>query len=228
MYPTRSTAVPDEASFDLTREEAVFLQGRIEERCAGTLLAWLAREGPDAPTDGCFWDDSAATNASAKLRDTVELARRFSLHVEGMPLLYNLLLAEHRHSEHGGDEALIDRYRQDIGDWAAREALEQYFDPAELWTFAASRQVHVPRLQRNFVEAWTTRLLAIGPATIADDRTLRSLIESRERQLKGPRARLYNPGRLLDWSGEVGVGRMNFRWHRVHRMLLDLHEGLAA
>ena len=226
--PDPPQAFPYEASFDLTREEAVFLQGRIEERCAGTLLAWLAREGLDAPADGCFWDDSAATHTPAKLRDTIEFARRFSLHVEGMPLLYNLLLAERRHSEHGGDDALVGRYRQEIDEWAAREALEHVFDPPGLWTFAASRKVQVHRLQRNFVEAWTSRLSDIGPAAIADDRSLRGLIESRERQLKGPRARLHNPARLLDWSGEVGVGRMNFRWHRVRRMLLDLHEGLAA
>ena len=131
----------------------MFLQGRIEERCAGTLLAWLAREGSDAPTDGCFWDDSASTHAPAGLRVTIELARRFSLHVEGMPLLYNLLLAQRRHSETGGDEALIDTYRQKIAEWAAEESAEQLFDPSELWTFTASRRVNVPRLQRNFVEA---------------------------------------------------------------------------
>ena len=219
---------PYEASFDLTREEAAFLQGRLEDRCAGTLLAWLAREGSDAPSDGCFWDDSAATRTHAALRHTIELARRFSLHVEGTPLLYNLLLAERRHSEHGGDDALIDQYRQEIDEWAAKEAAEHFFGPAELWTFATSRQVHVPPLQRNFVEAWSTRLPQIGPAAIADDPGLRTLIERRERQLKGPRARLHNPARLLDWSGRVGVGRMNFRWHRVHQMLLDLHGGLAA
>ena len=106
--------------------------------------------------------------------------------------------------------------------------MENFYDPGELWTFAASRQVRVPRLQRHFVEAWSTRLPQIGPAAIADDRGLRTLIESRERQLKGPRARLHNPARLLDWSGRVGVGRMNFRWHRVRQMLLDLHGGLAA
>ena len=89
--PRPPQAFPYEVSFDLTREEAAFLQGRLEDRCAGTLLAWLAREGSDAPSDGCFWDDSAATRAPADLRHTIELARRFSLHVEGMPLLYNLL-----------------------------------------------------------------------------------------------------------------------------------------
>ncbi len=225
--PDPPKAFPDEAFFDLTREEAVFLQGRIEERCAGTLLAWLARERSDAPTDGCFWDDRAATHAPAGLRDTIELSRRFSLHVEGMPLLYNLLLAERFRSEHGGGEERVEQYRQEIDEWATRELEEASFDPAELWTFAASRQLLVPPL-RHFVEAWTSRLSDIGSAAIADDRTLRSLIESRECHLKGPRARLHNPARLLDWSGEVGVGRMNFRWHRVRQMLLDLHEGLAA
>ena len=219
---------PYEASFDLTREEAAFLQGRLEDRCAGTLLAWLAREGSDAPSDGCFWDDGAATRAPADLGHTIERARRFSLHVEGMPLLYNLLLAGRRHSEHGGDEEPIEQYRQEIDEWAAKEAVENFYDPGELWTFAASCQVRVPRMQRHFVEAWSTRLSDIGPAAIADDRGLRTLIESRERQLKGPRARLHDPARLLDWSGRVGVGRMNFRWHRVRQMLLDLHGGLAA
>ena len=122
--PDPPSDFPYEASFDLTREEAEFLQGRLEERCAGTLLAWMAREGSDAPTDGCFWDDSASTHARAGLRDTIELARRFSLHAEGMPLLYNLLLAERRHALHGGDDELIAQYRQEIDEWAAKEAAE--------------------------------------------------------------------------------------------------------
>ena len=42
---------PGEASFALTREEADFLRGRLEERCAGTLMAWLARNGSDAPAE---------------------------------------------------------------------------------------------------------------------------------------------------------------------------------
>ncbi|MCY4292403.1 MAG: DUF6361 family protein [Roseovarius sp.] len=228
--PDPPATFPEEASFDLTRKEADFLQGRLEERCAGTLLAWLARKGTRPPADGCFWDYRAAKNAPSDIRNTMELARRFSLHVEGMPLMYNLLLAERFHAEHGGDFTHINRYRQEIAEWAAKEKSEESHDPRLLWFFAASHKIRVPGMQRRFLEIWSKRLADIAPAAIAEDQELRSLIENRERSLKGPRGRLHNPARLLDWNGRVGVGvgRMTFRWRQVRRMLLDLHQGLAA
>lgn len=226
--PDRTPSFPADVAFALTRDEAVFLQGRIEERCAGTLLAWLARVGTDAPPDGCYWHDSAASNASTDIRQIVELSRRFSLHVEGLPLLYNLLLAERRHAERDGDDELIDHYRSELEDWAARESEELTFDPDSLWNFIASRNVRTPSPQRRFVEHWSRRISEKTAAAVRDDSHLRLLIEARERQLKGRRARLLNAGRLLDWNGAVGVGRMNFRWHRVRQLLIDLHTGLAA
>ena len=226
--PEPPESFPGDASFVLTRDEADFIRGRLEERCAGTLLAWLACEGSDASSDGFFWDDSAALRADTKIRKTMELARRFSLHVEGMPLLYNLLLAERRHAEHGGDNELIDRYRAEITKWAGREAEEDDYDPNELWGFVASHGGRLPGPQRRFVESWSGRIAELAPDAITDDGRLRSLIEGRERQLKGTRARLVNPRRLLDWNGSAGVGRMDFRWHRVRQLLNDLSRGLAA
>ena len=226
--PCRPKHFPENASFALTGDEAEFLRGCIEERCAGTLLAWLAREGTDAPSDGYFWQDSAAFDATPEIRQTVELARRFSLHVEGMPLFYNLLLAERLHAEHGGDGELVEQYRLDLAEWAAREAEDGTYDPDALWRFVASRSTYPPRSQRHFVKQWSQRIAEVAPVAVPDDPYLRTLIEGRERQLKGRRARLVNTGRLLDWNGAVGVGRMNFRWHRVRQILLDLHQGLAA
>ena len=226
--PCRTPSFPADVSFALTRDESEFLQGRIEERCAGTLLALLAREGTDAPPDGYFWHDSAASNANMDIRKIIEISRRFSLHAEGMPLLYNLLLAERRYAEHGGDDKWVDHYRSELDDWAARESEERTFDPDALWTFTASRSVRTSSPQRRFVEHWARRIAEIAPAAVRDDSHLRLLIEARETQLKGRRARLRNAGRLLDWNGAVGVGRMNFRWHRVRQILLDLHTGLAA
>ena len=93
--PEPPKGFPWEASFALTPGEADFLRGRVEERCAGTLLAWLVRNGSDSPAKD-VWDDPDALRGPERIRETVELARRFSLHVEGVPLLYNLIVAETR------------------------------------------------------------------------------------------------------------------------------------
>ena len=59
------------------------------------MLAWLVRNGSDSPAEN-VWDDPDALRAPGSIGDTLELARRFSLHVAGVPLLYNLLVAERR------------------------------------------------------------------------------------------------------------------------------------
>lgn len=225
--PQAPKGFPWEASFDLAVEEAEFVRGRLEEQCGGTLLAWLARAGGAAPADS-FWEDPAALGANPGITSTVELARRFSLHVEGLPLLYNLVLAERLGQQQGEDYGYVEAYRAKLGEWAAREQADAPFEPQALWRFVAEQGERLVEPQRRFVEGWTTRLAEIGPAVVADDTTLKTLVEHRELQLKGPRARLTNPGRLLEWSGRVGVGRMDFRWFRVRQLLIDLHRGLAA
>ena len=133
--PAPPPEFPWEASFALTHEEADFLRGRLEERCAGTLLAWLARNGSNAPAEH-LWDDPDARRAPASIRDTVELARRFSLHVEGMPLLYNLLVAERRRDALGQDETeAIEDYREPARRRGPKKefADEQPYDPEALW-----------------------------------------------------------------------------------------------
>ena len=218
---------PQSASLALTSEEAAFLQGRILERCRGTALARLASGPSDLPDSG-LWNASELRAADDSIGATVELARRFSLHVEGAPLLYNLLLSERFRDIHGGGDERIDEYRSEIDRWAGEEERELPFDPHALWNFTTDRGVRTPWTQRRFVESWSERLATTGLHLVADSTPLRVLIENRERQLKGHRARLSNAARLRDWNGRAGVGRMGFRWFRVRRLLLDLHQGLRA
>ena len=227
--PAPAKGFPGQASFALTRTEADFLRGRLEERCAGTLLAWMARRGTDTPAASA-WNDPDALRAPGGIRDTLELARRFSLHVEGMPLLYNLLVAERRGEVLDKDEhASMDLYRGELAEWATREAAEDLpFMPAELWALVLGRGGRVPEPQRLFIEAWSRRITELNPDQVADDGRLRALLSEREWRLKGARARLANTNRLQDWSPGVGVGRMDFRWVRVRQFLIDLHRGLAA
>ena len=226
--PAPPPEFPWEASFALTCEEADFVRGRLEERCAGTLLAWLARNGSTAPAED-LWDDPDALRAPVSIRDIVELARRFSLHVEGMPLLYNLLVAERRQRELGEDEAeVIELYRALLAEWATREAEEQPFDSAALWELVGRGGRRPREPQRRFVESWSRQIPEVEPNQVAGDTTLRTLITQREWQLKSARARLANLNRLREWAPGVGVGRMDFRWVRVRRFMMDLHQGLAA
>ncbi len=227
--PPAPKGFPWEASFALARDEADFLRGRIEERCAGTLLAWLVRNGSDSPADD-VWEDAAALRAPERVRETLELARRFSLHVEGIPLLYNLIVAERRHELPDWDETeSIDEFRASLAEWAAREADEtRLFEPDWLWELAARRGRRTPSPQRVFIESWSRRIAELVPDRVADDDRLRALVTEREFRLKGARARLANRNRLVDWSPGVGVGRMDFRWVRVRQFLIDLHRETAS
>ena len=148
-----------------------------------------------------------------------------------MPLLYNLIAAEHRREVMDGDddEAWIERYRAGLAEWAAREADEDYrFEPDALWELVVRRGGRLPSPQRIFIESWSRRIAELARDRVADDDRLRKLIAEREMRLKGRRARLANRNRLMDWKLGVGVGRMDFRWVRVRQLLTDLHRGLAA
>lgn len=220
---------PSKVSLELTFNEADFLRGRLEERVPDTLLTWMATKESPGTLPRSFWDDPDLSKAPAAIRETVEVARRFSLHFEGAPLLYNLLLAERRLERHGSEEDADwrDRYQVELERWADQESVEPPFDTNVLWTQVHRNFGRVASMQREFVNYWSDRLTKIGAHAVAGDQALRQRIETREYQLKGSRARLKNDGRLLDWSGSVGVGRMDFRWNRVRQLLQDLYLGLG-
>lgn len=221
---------PEEAGFSLSREDAEFFQARWLERCPNTLLAHLAEHGSPAPAEN-LWDDPDVLSARPRVAEIVRLAARFSLHVEGAPLVYNLMLAERRlqHDKRKADEEWVAHYQEQIRQWAAEEAAEPRFDPDRMWQLAARSGTNIPGPLRHFLERWSERVATAGATAVGADRPTRTLIESREIQLKGPqRARFANHARLLDWSGAVGVGRMGFRWPRVRQLLIDLHKGLES
>lgn len=220
---------PSAASFALTPSESDFIRGRFEETCRGTLLAWLAHKGSEHLAE-VFWEDPAVLSAGERILELVELARRFSLHVEGLPLVYNLMLAELRFERHheSGDEELIARYSAELAEWAEREANETPFSPQSLWQFMAQSRSHLTSPLQRFIESWSERVAEIGPAAVAGDADIARLVRLRELKLKGARARFTNQNRLLDWSGAVGLGRMNYRWFRVRQLLIDLHRGFTA
>ena len=151
----------------------------------------------------------------------------------GIPLLYNLLVAERRREVLDSDEEeSIDEFRAALAEWAGQEAEERPFDPDSLWELVVRRGGRLPYLQRLFIESWSRRIAELDPNRIADDDRLRTLVTERERRLKGARARLANRNRVVDWSSGGSVDwmdfRMDFRWFRVRQFMIDLHRGLAS
>ncbi len=228
--PSPPAGFPSDITFDLTRQEAEFVQAQLVTQCKGSLLAWLADHATEVLPDS-LWELLSQRNLPDEIAHTLELARQFSLVVEGAPLFYNLMLAEKRGevNQSDSDRALAQGYRQAFTEWLARAQGDlQNFRADTLWAFVARQQVRCPALQRRFVERWLDLLRDGEAEQLLESSEIRSLIELRERQLKGAhRARLANKGRLSDWRGSVGVGRMQFRWSQVRRLLTDLHEGLA-
>ena len=219
---------PNDVNFALEEAEAKFLQGRIEETCAGTLLARLASR-PKPVLAEHFWEEPDAVGADDRVAGVVEVARQFSLQVEGMRLVYNYMLARRRRDLFGDEEDWVADYSDACADWARRVSNEsERFDPDALWALVAARGVPVNAQQRAFVDTWTARVGLIGPEGMSEDSLTQTLIADRELRLKGRhRARLTNPNRLLDWSGASDVGRMDFNWFRARTLLDELYGGLA-
>ena len=53
------------------------------------------------------------------------------------------------------------------------------------------------------------------------------MIETREAQLKGPRARIGNPRALKMWRGRSGDQQLDYRWSNASVVVDDIVTGLA-
>lgn len=228
------------ADFRLCPKEVSYLREAITRTNPGTLIARLAErrpvgwadegEAPQAP-----WVpevlDLLSSDADAELLSVVTLAERFSLHVHGASLLYNLLLAEATAAD--SDPFRDDRvahYRDELQAWA-EETSSRHFGPddiAALGQLMAARRRSYTSKTRSFLEQWSE--VSRTPHIVADSEVARALIIGRERAVKQSRARL-RPGNLKAlhaWSGASGAGRMLFRWGNVTRLLQDLYDGEDA
>lgn len=210
--------------FALTPDEELYLSDQIATSTQGSLLSWLIRN-PPGNSPNFAWDIDNLQRAPAQLRDLVDHARRFSVAIHGAALLYNLLLARKC-----GKPDLVDEYEERIEDWSSTvlipsRALEGWSRP-DWW---ATIQRKNPRLRQptiQFINRWVDLLesgVSIGRTQAAAD-----LISTRERQIKGGRARLANQAALDRWSGASGLRRHDFRWSIAQSHLEDLYAAREA
>lgn len=212
------------ADFALTPDEEQYLSDQIATATEGSMLAWLVRNPPGNRPD-FVWEVDNLHRAPQQLRDLADHSRRFSIAIHGAALVYNLLLA--RKSDRSD---LIDEYEDRIDRWTNELLLPS--GALEGWSrtdWWATIQRKNPRLRQptiSFVNRWLD--LLEGGAPIASSKQAADLVATRERQIKGGRARLVNQSALDRWSGGSGLGRHEFRWSIAQRHVEDLYAARAA
>jgi hypothetical protein len=83
-------------------------------------------------------------------------------------------------------------------------------------------------MTREFINSWLDAVIDGNPEAVVRDKKMRERIRKRERQLKGPLARLENDRALERWGGASSAEALDFRWNRPTRSFLrDLKTALA-
>jgi hypothetical protein len=209
------------ADFKLTVKEEQYLSERIAPLTRGSMLSWLIRNVPGnmGSVPSYVWDIDNLNDAPGELVALVDHARRFHTAIHGAVLVYNLLLARK-----SGREDLVAMYKSRLDEWRKElqdTAVLQGWSRTDWW---ATIWRNNPRVKRPTIEFFNRWLDLIGDdVDLAQSTKAGNLVSSRERQIKGGRARLVNQSALDRWSGASGLGRLDFRWTVGRSHLMDLY-----
>jgi hypothetical protein len=228
-------APPDDlfeaTTFDLTRDEAEFLQERIIESRPGTLLeGCLSQQISNIESARFPWELDGLDSLNETLQIDIEHARRFALLAEGAVILYNLMLAERAVEWNiGQHEERAEQYREQFHEWAGEIASEsntlRNWDRQAFWTRMRELRATLRPATEHFFDHWMEMAIP-DPQALASSQAAQSLISQRERSLKGRLARLHFRDPLQRWSGASGLGRMTYRWPSARSHLIDILKGL--
>jgi len=221
--PQEPYGLLERATFRLTPNEAAYLLERLTGAVPGSLLAWLlARPRQQGRWAARVWEERLP-GLPADLTQAIDHGRRLSQVMYGAAVLYNLQLAEAAKATQLADDyrGLLEAWADELSSGGACVG----WDRPGLWRLVHGRNPRISLPTSSFVERWA-ELASRHAGGIADHGTARQLIGDRERQLKGPRARLANPRALDQWRGASGLRRMDFRWGIGTRIVTDIHDGL--
>lgn len=227
--PPPSPEFPKVASFALTKAEAAYLCDQILRNCDKSFMAELLRRRVVDDVD-MAWELPGIRHFPGHLKDRLLHARNFSEIIHGAALLYNLLIAEKAEAA----EKVVD-YRQQLDVWwdtkffARRREFEEW-DLSQFWQLLERQNPHIHQRARKFVESWIELAKAANDcAQVTQGTKCRQLVGDRERQLKGPLARLDNSRARELWligGGAAGAGQLDFRWRAARGILSDILQGL--
>ena len=220
--PKMPNDFPRQASFDLTKIEALFLKEHILRNCQGSVLATLA-SGRYAVNVEFPWMLDLPEH-----RVVIHHAKMFALVMNGATILYNVLLSRHCNATIANDKS---------SEWVANHEAEwkEWLDTVSgldvaSWNLEGLFDMtpRVPRKTKEFVRYWVA-LIRNGPVRLLESNEVGKQIRYREEVLKGKeRSRFINRKALEQWNANKTILPFNYRWHRVSRLVADLYAGLEA
>ncbi len=216
--PCQPDGLLERVDFNLTDNERDFLIDRLVNAQPDSLLTHLAKAGRHA---GCefVWEHPDRTSFRMQTRRLIEHAEVFSAVMHGAALLYNLMLAEQRKNEEW-----VDRYHDGLSKWRETEfdrATVSLWSLDDFWSCIEHESHRIRDRARRFVRRWFELINKSG-GEIADLPEARTLVQERERALKGSQSRFVNRTVLDKWRGRSGTDRLSFRWREANSHIRDL------
>lgn len=221
--PVAPPEFPREATFALSRLEAVYLREQVLRHCSRSLLAHILRERIEIEDVADCWD--LPDPMPDRLREQLEHGRNFSETIWGAQLLYNLMLAEHFPSPER-----IAEYEDLLSEWwrliDSRRAALAAWDIGRFWQIVRTANPRVNHRAQAFINQWIglVRRSAHRDDTVGNRG--RELVEHREHALKRNQSRLHNRRALERWNGAAGAAQLDLRWIVARRILIDILGGL--
>ncbi|MGQ3002517.1 MAG: DUF6361 family protein [Hydrogenophaga sp.] len=214
---------PGDVNLALTKAEADFLMDRWRRQCPNSLLTWLAMDmtrGTAVPMPERIWEHVRMGDFPEPLRQLVEHAQRFDALIHGAALLYNLQLAELERQA-----PWVDEHGAALSIWQ-KTLLPglRGWNLANFWPKVLGKGHGISGSTQRFVQEWLA--IASGTAgSLEGSRQARSLVERRERELKGERSRFKNQAARKQWGGAAGLIPMSYRWPVTRTFLDEWHAG---
>ena len=215
-------------TFVLTHEEASYLRDKISENTAGSLFSYLINNPIDDPEalEDYSWYELRYANLPEKFHRQIDHAYRFGEFHVLAALLYNLMLAEK-----ASRQDLIELYHESLEATQAlvtEEGLANGWDRDDFWKTVAISRPNLPGHTLAFVDDWyvVAKRAVDSGFPLANSVQARALVERRERQMKGSRARLLGGPALDAWEGDSGTRLLEYRWTQARSDLIDIYRGL--
>jgi hypothetical protein len=226
--PPAPKGFPIGATHKLTEREASFFCEQISHHAADSLLHFMVDrrdigQGTKAP-----WEHPLIGEMPESLREWLFHARCYAELIFGATLLYNLMLAEKAEREHEAE-----RYLRELDEWVERVAALKPELPRwsrdEFWYRIRRINPRTSVPAEVFSNRWIDLVLSSKHTrSLIRSTQARQLIDHREYQLKGPRARLRSPAHLEMWGGDSGAIKFNYRWGITRTTASDIVAALES